>query len=231
MRPGDAAIYVWGWIPGYLDAYLPPAPSPLYALGFFTPQGLDHDMQSIVANHQRLWLFDYQVDQFDVRNLAGTWLRPKAALVYEEWPGAGYGHVALFALTPTPSQSNQALTAQFANGLTLQTTQLQTTLTPGDSLALALTWTPTRPITERYTIFLHGLAPDGSLAFGRDSEPDNGLTPFPNLTPNLPHSELRGLLIPPQTPPGSYTLQLGLYNTLTGQPDPTTLTLGTLTIP
>lgn len=231
MRPGDAAIYVWGWIPGYLDAYLPPAPSPAYSLGFFTPQGLDADMQTITANRQRLWLFDYQVDQFDLRNLAGNWLGQRAALIYNDWPGAGYGHVALFALAPTSSESTTTVTGQFNNGLQLQTRQLQTTLAPGDSLALSLTWVVTQPIPQPYTIFLHGLAADGSLAFGRDSEPDNGLSPLTSWASGTTHVELRGLLIPLDTPPGQYQIQLGLYQTANGQVDDAgPLTLGTVIV-
>jgi mannosyltransferase len=231
MRSGDAAIYVWGWIPGYLDAYLPPAPSPIYSLGFFTPQGLDSDMQAITANRQRLWLFDYQVDQFDVRNLGGVWLGKRAALVYNDWPGQGFGHAALFALTPTLTQSTESVSGEFANGLKFETPAIKATLSPGDALALSINWTVTRPLPERYTIFLHGLATDGSLAFGRDSEPDNGLTPITDWQPGQAHTELRGVLIPPETPPGQYTITLGIYKTATGEVDPAgPITVGTILV-
>ncbi len=188
MRPDDAAIYVWGWIPGYLEAYLPPAQQPDYTLGYFTPQSLDGDMQSITKGRERVWLFDYQIDQFDVRNMAGTWLRPHGALIYDAWPGEGFGHVALFALTPTPTTAHGLIEATFANGLRVQTNHLQAELRPGDGLALSLTWMATQPLTERYTIFLHGLAEDGSLAFGRDSEPENGLTPVPEWKAGQPYT-------------------------------------------
>jgi hypothetical protein len=218
-RTGDAAIYTWGWIPGYLDSYLPPAPQPDYSLGFFTPESLDGDMQTIVAGHDRVWLLDYEIDQFDIRNMAGNWLRTRAALVYDDWPGGQKGHVALFALKPTISAVANSISEQFSNGLRFSTPEIQTTLRPGDALALEIMWQVAQPLTERYTIFIHGLAADGSLIFGRDSEPNNGASPVTNWQPDQIHTELRGVLIPPGTPAGRYTITLGIYQTTSGQVD------------
>lgn len=216
VRDGDAAIYTWGWIPGYLDAYLPHTPRPAYTLGFFTPQSLDSKMRAITAGKERVWLLDYQVDQFDARNLAGGWLGGRSALVYDQW--IGKAHLALFALKPT-SVSGGKIEFDFANGLRLTTEPINAQLALGDALAIRLTWVATRVISDQATIFLHGLAADGSLAFGRDSEPDNGLNPVTEWKPGALHEELRGLLLPPDLPPGTYTLQLGLYRTATGAVD------------
>ncbi|MBI3244062.1 MAG: glycosyltransferase family 39 protein [Chloroflexi bacterium] len=213
VHAGDAAIYTWGWIPGYLDAYLPHSPRPNYTLGFFTPQSLDPEMNVIASGEGRVWLLDYQVDQFDVRNMAGRWLGERAALVYDQW--IGLGHVALFVLEPMPA-SGDPIEFEFANGLRLTTQQVNAELAPGDALAIRLTWTAANAISDRATIFLHGLAADGSLAFGRDSEPDNGLSFVTDWQAGQTYTELRGLLIPPDLPAGTYTLQIGLYNTLTG---------------
>ena len=216
MRDGDFAIYTWGWIPGYLDAYLPPAPRPDYRLGFFTPESLDPEMQAVAAGRSRIWLLDYQVDHFDVRNMAGHWLGERAALVYDQW--FGLGHVALFALEPTPA-SGGAIEFEFANGLRLTTQQVSAELASGEALVIRLNWTATRAAPDRATVFLHGLAADGSLAFGRDSEPGNGFDPVTNWEPGTPHEELRGALLPPGLPPGTYTIRVGVYNTLTGAVD------------
>ncbi|HLB48581.1 MAG TPA: glycosyltransferase family 39 protein [Anaerolineales bacterium] len=219
VRQGDAAIHTWGWMPGYLDAYLPPASRPQYTLGFFTPESLDSDMRAITAGRSRVWLLDYEIDQFDIRNMAGGWLRTEAALVYDAWPGEGQGHIALFALRQTPTSSPGLFTVTFANGLKLEVTEMQTELAPGDALAVTMLWEASQPISDRYTIFLHGQAADGTLAFGRDSEPNNGLSFVTDWKPGERHSELRGVLIPPDTPPGRYWLTVGIYNTMTSALD------------
>jgi hypothetical protein len=218
VREGDAAIYGWGWMPGYLDAYLPPTlPRPHYHLGFFTPESLDPDMASITSGQSRVWLLDYQIDQFDVRNMAGRWLGERSALVYDAW--FGKGHIALFGLKPTPTTSSDFITHDFANGLRLTVPKMQSSLAPGEALVLSLIWEPTRPQPERMTIFLHGQAEDGMLVFGRDSEPVNGLSFVTDWKPGGQYPELRGVLVPPDTAPGRYWLTIGMYNTTTGAVD------------
>ncbi|MBM4421887.1 MAG: hypothetical protein FJ030_00680 [Chloroflexi bacterium] len=217
MRERDAAIYVWGWMPGYLDSYLPPAPRPRYALGFFTPQSLDADMTRITAGRDRVWLLDYQIDQFDARNMAGRWLGQRAALVFDEWHGNA--HIALFALKQSRTISPGQFEFEFGNGLRLTVSEMQAALAPGDALAISMVWEATRPLAERYTVFLHLQADDGTLVAGRDSEPNNGLMPIAEWEPGERHAELRGLLIPPETPPGRYWITVGMYNTLTGAVD------------
>ncbi len=230
VREGDAAIYTWGWIPGYLDAYLPPAPRPHYSLGFFTPESLDANMRAITAGRRRVWLLDYQIDQFDVRNMAGQWLGERAALVYDQW--FGNAHIALFTLEPliTAAGSN-LIQSEFSNGLKLTTNPWAADLAPGDVLTVWLDWRVAQPIVDRYTIFLHGVAADGSLAFGRDSEPGNGFSSTTDWQPGKFYGELRGVLIPPNTSPGTYTLQVGIYKTLTGEADAAgAVTIGTAVV-
>ena len=235
MRPlvhsGDLAIYGWGWMPGYLDAYLPPAPRPDYALGFFTPQSLGPELTALTTGRARIWMLDYKIDQFDVRNPAGRWLSGRAALVYDEWPGGGNAHVALFALTPTAGFTGATIDTTFANGLRLIAPELHAQLAPGDALVLPLRWEATRAVPNRATVFLHALATDGSLAFGRDSEPRNGLDPASGWQPGAARDELRGLLIPLDTPRGTYTIQVGVYDTATTAPDAAgPITIGTVTV-
>ena len=122
-------------------------------------------------------------------------------------------------LKQTPTTSPNLLTFEFANGLRLTLPELQTTLTPGDALALNLVWSPTRPLADHYTIFLHAQAEDGALIAGRDSEPNNGSAFVTNWKVGERYTELRGVLIPPDTPPGRYVLSIGLYKTATGEVD------------
>ena len=122
-----------------------------------------------------------------------------------------------FALKPTPTDSTNQFTFEFANGVRLTAPEVQATLSPGDALTVALKWEATRSITNRVTIFLHGQAADGALIFGRDSEPDNGFSLVTDWKVGEPHAESRGAIIPPGTPPGRYSMSVGLYETATGE--------------
>ncbi|MBI3360925.1 MAG: glycosyltransferase family 39 protein [Chloroflexi bacterium] len=216
-QANDAAIYVWAWMPGYLHAYLPPSPEPEYYLGFYTPEALAPELAAIAAGHSRVWLLDYRIDQFDVRNAAGRWLGERSALVYDQW--FGNAHVALFLPADRlPAPAADAPTAEFANGLKLRWSPVHASARPGDAIGVHLEWTaPPERIARRHTVFLHGLAADGSLAFGRDSEPVNGLRPTDAWTSNETVRDPRGVLLPTDLPPGDYTLEIGLYDTVTGE--------------
>jgi hypothetical protein len=217
FRPGDAAIYGRGWMPGYLHAYLPPYPEPAYYLGHFTPEALGAELEAIAARHSRVWLLDYQIDQFDQRNAAGRWLGDSGALAYAEW--FGQSHAALFIPAQHLPEAGAALTAEFENGLQLRWVPISVELRAGDAAGLALTWTaPAGARLDRFTVFLHGLAVDGTLVFGRDSEPVNGLKPADGWAPGSQVREWRGALLPPGLPPGRYMLNVGLYETLTQKP-------------
>jgi mannosyltransferase len=237
-RPGDAAVYGRGWMPGYLHAYLPPAPEPDYYLAHFTPESLDPAMGAILAAHSHIWLLDYQIGPFEAGNPAGRWLGERGALVYDEW--FGNSHVALFMAgdsLPDPA-AGEAGHAEFTNGLQLAWLSVEAQAQPGDAFALTLDWSapPGHAPERRVTVFLHGLAADGSLAFGRDSEPGNGLRPTDGWGAGERVREWRGVLLPADLPPGEYALQAGLYDTLTGEPIPASdgqnaVALGRLSVP
>jgi hypothetical protein len=205
-------------MPGYLHAYLPPAPEPEYALAHFTPETLGPELTAIAAHHPRVWLLDYQTDAFDARNPAGRWLGERGALVYDEW--FGNSHVALFVTGEAAAGGGAGETGHidFTNGLQLAWTPVDIEARPGDALALALDWSapPGGAPERRCTVFLHGLRADGSLAFGRDSEPGNGLRPTDGWRAGEQVREWRGALLPADLPAGEYALQVGLYDTLTG---------------
>lgn len=223
-QPSDAAVYVWGWMPGYLHAYLPPSPEPQYYLGFYTPESLAPELAAIAVRHSRIWLLDYRIDQFDVRNAAGRWLGEHGALAYAGWPGGGNAHVALFLPAdrlPDPDTGSPQ-SAAFVNGLQLRWSPVYVQLTPGDAIGVGLDWTaPPQAVPRRFTVFLHGLAADGSLAFGRDSEPVNGLRPVDTWAAGERVRDWRAALLPPDLAAGNYTLAIGLYDTLTAERVPT----------
>ena len=84
-------------------------------------------------------------------------------------------------------------------------------LTPGDILQLALFWRATEPIDDRYKVFVHLYDEAGRLLAQTDSEPGATLRPTDTWVPDERVLDRFGVLVPPETQPGAYTLAVGLY--------------------
>lgn len=217
LAAGDGAVYVWGWMPGYLHAYLPPAPEPTYRLGYFTPENLAGDLTAMAAQHERIWLFDYQIDTFDVRNGAGRWLGRQAGLAYAQW--FGNAHVSLFVQPKRSACTRQ--TAQFVNGLRVSFCRREIQTRPGGAVAVELAWDAVDPPADPLTVYLHVLDAAGRWAAGRDASPHNGLLPFNEWNGLGALADPRATVLPPDLPPGAYTVRIGLYDPATGRRVPT----------
>ncbi|MBN1992586.1 MAG: DUF2079 domain-containing protein [Anaerolineae bacterium] len=89
-------------------------------------------------------------------------------------------------------------------------------LRPGSNLSLLLNWQATQPPPADYTVFVHLLAPGDVLAAQHDAYP-TWLTPQPTSQWPLrqPILDRHVLNLPPDLPPGVYTLNVGLYNAQT----------------
>jgi hypothetical protein len=122
-----------------------------------------------------------------------------------------------FLVQLAPSLTLQPLRpiqAQFSSSIQLTGFWLGDTLVePGATLPLILRWVATQPLKTDLTVFVHLLAPDGSLAAQNDATP---AWLFPQPTSQWPlHQpvlDYHVLNLPPDLPPATYTLQLGLYD-------------------
>ncbi len=82
---------------------------------------------------------------------------------------------------------------------------------PGDSVMVELVWQSERVVEESYTVFVHLYNPDGAIRTQQDHPPVDGTYPTPLWTPGEVIVDRYTLLLPPDTPPGAYTLGVGLY--------------------
>lgn len=86
----------------------------------------------------------------------------------------------------------------------------------GTELPLLLRWQAVQSPPTDFTVFIHLLAPDGSLAAQRDARPT---WLVPQLTSQWPLErpllDSHQLHLPDDLPPGAYTLTLGLYHVQT----------------
>jgi mannosyltransferase len=82
---------------------------------------------------------------------------------------------------------------------------------PGRVFPVFLQWSAPQKPTANYKVFVHLLDSNGRIVSQRDSEPLDGFKPTGNWIPNQPVEDSIGLLVPPHTPLGEYTVEAGLY--------------------
>lgn len=93
------------------------------------------------------------------------------------------------------------------NGYTLP----QATVKRGESLPVALNWQALSQVYEDFTVFVHLESSDQKTILTADSPPKNGDYPTSVWLPGVAFADTHTLSIPPETPPGTYTLKVGLY--------------------
>jgi len=83
---------------------------------------------------------------------------------------------------------------------------------PGETVALTLTWQALADLTENYLVFVHLTAGDGTIVAQADGAPVNGTRLTLSWRAGEALLDRRALRIPPDAPPGSYTLWVGFYD-------------------
>jgi hypothetical protein len=140
---------------------------------------------------------------------AGQWLQ----LASFKRQGPFLSHLAatpsLQSLTPTTVSFGPAIKL---TGFLFDSTGLQ----PGAVWPLLLQWVADQPPQTDLTVFIHLLAADGQRVAQSDAYP-TWLTPQPTSQwlPHQPVLDSHLLSLPPDLPPGVYTLQVGLYDVQT----------------
>jgi hypothetical protein len=101
-------------------------------------------------------------------------------------------------------------------------TPKQTTFQPGTTIFLELFWLPLHKTLTPMTIFVH-LIDEYSLSpvAQEDSPPQDGKTTTTTWKPTYPIRDVYTLSIPPDAPPGIYTIYTGMYDPTTGDRLPT----------
>lgn len=90
------------------------------------------------------------------------------------------------------------------------------TLAPGEQVTLTLYWQALTEMDTSYTVFVHLLRPEGGIAAQHDGIPVNGTYPTPLWMAGEVVADPHVLDLPGDLPPGTYTLEVGLYVQETG---------------
>lgn len=176
-----------------------------------SPQEIDAQLSDIAARHDRLYVLFWGEAQRDPERLVERWLDQHAFKAREEWV-SDVRFVTYAVPDAAATEMETAVNLRFGDYITLQGyTLLNDRLAPGDIVQITLFWQTTEVLNQRYKIFLHLLDAAGQRVNQRDSEPGGNLIPTPIWTPHETIIDNHGILVPPQAPPGQYTILLGLY--------------------
>ena len=89
--------------------------------------------------------------------------------------------------------------------------------TPGSTLTVTLYWTVLQPFQDSYKVFVHVVRGDGSLATQKDDFPGGGQRPTTSWEPGEVIADPYPVDLTAGMAPGTYLIQAGLYDPVTGQ--------------
>ncbi len=103
----------------------------------------------------------------------------------------------------------------FGEAIRLRQADVPEHVAVGELLELRLVWESLATVAADYTVFVHLLHPDGTLAAGQDGQPLDGRYPTSYWSPGEQIMDVRRWQ--PDLPPGVYQLEVGLYRLETGE--------------
>ncbi|HOS79649.1 MAG TPA: glycosyltransferase family 39 protein [Anaerolineae bacterium] len=120
--------------------------------------------------------------------------------------------LAEYGLGPLDEVPRTRLDARVGEWALLEGVSLPVTVcAPGDIVPVTLFWRALAAPPERVKVFIHLMAADGTLAAQNDAEPGQGFLPTVDWTVGEALVDRYGVWLPPTLPPGTYTLQAGMY--------------------
>lgn len=221
-RPGDVIVLLSGHQLPVFEYYyrgknpfismpnsiMPPAQSPL-------DYRAARQLEDIALGHDRLWLVLWQRELADPTDVVMNELLARARRL-----GVGQDfhemRLMLFDLQghqPFGIVPELALGGRFIEPIALTAYDLSAyTRAPGESFDLALYWRASGHIAGNYQTFTHLLAPDGDLVGGSDRIAGADNYPTSLWTDGTLVRNTFTLRVPPDAPPGKYTIEVGLYD-------------------
>jgi len=174
------------------------------------PQDTRQRLEAIRSEYDRIWLVSWAMAEADPRGVISAWLAENGFQATHQW----YGSVQLALVGFGPSNvATEKVDAALDNGIVLDAYRLGSrTLKPGETLALTLVWRAARgPTAEHWKVFTHLLDGASDVVAQRDAEPADNLRPTTSWLRGEQIEDNYGIAIPDALPPGSYTLEVGMY--------------------
>jgi mannosyltransferase len=212
-RPDDAVILDSANQWEVFTYYYPDGPN-VYPLPKQRPLDqatVETELAEIAAQHPRLFVLYWGDAEADPQHVIESWLDANTYKATEQWVNSirfvTYAVPKKLSNEPEVKSSVRFGDHITLDGYTLSTPQVQ----PGDILQLDLYWHTAAPVSERYKIFVHVLDQNGNIVAQTDREPGGGERPTTNWGKNEQIIDRYGVLIPEDTLPGIYTIEIGLY--------------------
>jgi hypothetical protein len=167
-------------------------------------------LDALRSQYGRVWLVSWAMNEADPKGVIADWLATSGFQATHEW----YGSVQLELVSfPSASATTQKVDAALDNGIVLDAYRIGSrTLRPGDTLDLTLVWRDAQgPTPDRWKVFTHLLDANSSVVAQRDAEPADNLRPTTGWNRGEQIEDNYGIAIPADLPPGSYTLEIGMY--------------------
>lgn len=225
-RPGDAIILdapgqseIFGY---YYRGQLPIYPLPSQRPMNETSAGVE--LEAVSGHSSRLWAVLWGQRESDPNGFIERWLDQRGFKTADRW----YGGVRLALYSVAGVQENSIpVNVRFGDYARLSTASLRVAhsgeggplarVASGDVIPLTLQWEALAPTPQPYKVFVHLLGPNSTLWGQHDAEPAGGAQPSSSWRPGETIADNHGLPVPHGVPPGTYEIEVGLYNTQDGR--------------
>jgi mannosyltransferase len=236
-RPGDAILLSapnqWEVFTYYYRGPLPVYPAP------YRPDAAEAAtwVDETVAKHARLFVLFWGDAESDPERLIEPYLARNAYKAGDTWISSV--RLAIYGTAALPDTPTTFLNARLGDTIILEGyAGPETTVTPGDIVPLTLFWQAETTPAERYKVFVHLVDAAGVLIAQADAEPGGGFALTSLWSPGERLLDRYGVLVPPESAPGTYRLLVGMYGfsgerlpvTLDAQPAGDSLPLTPLTV-
>jgi len=191
------------------EGVMPPAQSPL-------DYRAARRLEDIARGHQRLWLVLWQRELADPTDVVLSELLAKSRRL---GVGRDFHEVRLMLFdlqghTWFGDGPQRNTDWRFVAPIALAGYDLNVTPTraPGERIDLMLYWRAMGRMVGNYQVFTHLLAPDGRFVSGSDHIAGADSYPTSLWTEGALVRNAFALRVPPDAPPGTYTIEVGLYD-------------------
>ncbi len=184
-----------------------------YLLPRDTPPGVYHLQIQLAETPDAIW----QVKGQRKSETFQEYLSGKQAASAGEWADVLVFRVKARPRAYTPPLFRTRTDARFGDILRCRGFKLtRANLRPGESTILTAYWQAMTPPPQTYAVFNHVLNADGGFITGSDSWPQAGVYTTERWVQGEVIAETYTIVIPADTPPGTYTLYTGVYDPQTG---------------